>query len=219
MEQIDRTKRQEAGRKVLREAGFTNENEILAIFASPPAKKKETKQTPVIAAPQPQQPQPARGPHPNQGAPAQPAARRDGVQPQIEAHRPQREVVPALQQQRVAPVRPGPVFPVPDNNRMPPLNQLIEARPNRLAPRALHQNPNGVAPVAQQVAADNNPRLQGEVEPPHRRRVQDFLQGVLNHLRTQGAVNGPVYQRALWHAAIGLVLYFVVIFFLWSMAA
>ena len=38
MEQLDRTKRQEAGRKVLAEAGITDEEQIEAILASPPKK-------------------------------------------------------------------------------------------------------------------------------------------------------------------------------------
>jgi hypothetical protein len=35
MENIDRMKRQEAGRKVLAEAGYTDEKEILAVLGSP----------------------------------------------------------------------------------------------------------------------------------------------------------------------------------------
>lgn len=38
MDQLDRTKRQEAGRKVLVVAGITDEKEILSILASPPKK-------------------------------------------------------------------------------------------------------------------------------------------------------------------------------------
>ena len=38
MEQLDRTKRQEAGRKVLAEAGITDEKQIEAMLASPPKK-------------------------------------------------------------------------------------------------------------------------------------------------------------------------------------
>eukprot|EP00804_Cyclotella_cryptica_P015466 CCRYP_008077-RA/>CCRYP_008077-RA protein AED:0.23 eAED:0.32 QI:95/1/0.5/1/0.66/0.5/4/0/596 len=42
MEEIDRTKRKEAGRKVLSDAGYTDEKEILSILASPPPAKKAT---------------------------------------------------------------------------------------------------------------------------------------------------------------------------------
>ena len=43
MEQLDRTKRQEAGRKVLAEAGITDEAQIEAILASPPRKLLQKK--------------------------------------------------------------------------------------------------------------------------------------------------------------------------------
>ena len=43
MEAIDRVKRQEAGRKVLMENGYTDENEILSILQSPKGQKNESR--------------------------------------------------------------------------------------------------------------------------------------------------------------------------------
>ena len=51
MEQLDRTKRQEAGRKVLAEAGITDEEQIEAILASPPRKLLKKKKAVQRAVP------------------------------------------------------------------------------------------------------------------------------------------------------------------------
>ena len=54
MEEIDRAKRQEAGRKVLVEAGITDEEEIVSILASPTKKKSSASNTAAPNNPPPQ---------------------------------------------------------------------------------------------------------------------------------------------------------------------
>jgi len=135
MEKMDRAKRQEAGRKVLADAGIDDEEKIRTILASPPKGNVLKKKAAIPAQPAVARPQPVAA-QPPQRQPEAPVAEAPRFRFGVDANRPvpnhalPNEVQPAAGGFRFGAVPDGDIRPVPNQ---PAADALV---PNQAQPAA-----------------------------------------------------------------------------------